>query len=123
MATFSENLKQIRNNMRMSQDEFAAFLGTSKQVISRYETGQRSPKVSTVAAYADALGVSIGELTGDPAPAPASLGDVSADERELLTAFRALNATGRDVLLGTARGLYQNPAMREDGGSDAATTA
>ena len=59
----------------------------------------------------------------DPAPAPASLGDVSADERELLTAFRALNATGRDVLLGTARGLYQNPAMREDGGSDAATTA
>ena len=47
----------------MSQDDFALLLGTSKQVISRYETGQRSPKVSIVAAYAEKLGVSISVLT------------------------------------------------------------
>ena len=66
MSPFGENLRKIRNSRGMSQEEFADLLGTSKQVISRYETAQRSPKVSTVAEYAGKLGVSISELTGDP---------------------------------------------------------
>lgn len=49
----------------MTQDEFAALLGTSKQVVSRYENGQRSPKVSVVAEYAEKLGVPISALTGE----------------------------------------------------------
>lgn len=63
MTVFGENLKRIRLERNMSQDDLAMLLGTSKQVISRYETGQRSPKVSIVAAYAEKLGVSISMLT------------------------------------------------------------
>ena len=48
----------------MSQDEFANLLGTSKQVISRYETAQRTPKITTVYEYAQKLGVSLEQLTG-----------------------------------------------------------
>ena len=44
---FGTKLKKIRIEKNMSQDEMATFLGTSKQVISRYETNQRTPKITT----------------------------------------------------------------------------
>ena len=54
---FGKTLKQIRESCNMSQDEFANFLGTSKQVISRYETSQRVPKITTVSEYAQKLDI------------------------------------------------------------------
>lgn len=61
---FGKRLKHIRESRNMSQDELANLLGTSKQVISRYETAQRTPKITTVYEYAQKLGVSIEQLTG-----------------------------------------------------------
>ena len=51
----------------MSQDEFAQMLGTSKQVLSRYEIGQRIPKITQVREYAKRLNVSADYLMGDSA--------------------------------------------------------
>lgn len=56
-SIFGERLKSIRSERQMSQDELANLLGTSKQVISRYENGQRSPKITVVSDYAAALGI------------------------------------------------------------------
>ena len=105
MTAFGENLKKIRMARKMSQDEFAALLNTSKQVISRYETGQRSPKVSVVSEYAEILGVSIGELTGDArTPAPADDDDLWTlreslrdDPNRRMLFHLAKNATKKDV--------------------------
>ena len=41
-VSFGDRLREIRKERNMSQDEFAQLLGTSKQVLSRYETGQRA---------------------------------------------------------------------------------
>lgn len=65
MSAFSDSLRKIRKQKDLTQEEFAALLGTSKQVVSRYENGQRSPKVSVVAEYAEKLGVPISVLTGE----------------------------------------------------------
>lgn len=46
-------------------DALAEKAGTSKQVLSRYENGERIPKISMVKKLADALGVSISELSGE----------------------------------------------------------
>ena len=73
MSTFGQNLKRIRLLKNMSQDEFAALLGTTKQVISRYENDQRSPKVSVVGDFARLLNVSIGELSGEERPMPSNV--------------------------------------------------
>lgn len=62
--TFGERLKQIREERDMSQEELANLLGTSKQVISRYETEQRVPKITVVKIYADKLGVNMYTLLG-----------------------------------------------------------
>lgn len=63
-TSFGERLRRIRKEMGETQDEFAARIGTSKQVLSRYENGQRIPKISLVEGYAKALNVSVDYLMG-----------------------------------------------------------
>lgn len=62
---FCEKLKLLREERSMSLAEFATLLGTSKQVISRYERGENTPKITTVAHYANILNVSLEYLTND----------------------------------------------------------
>lgn len=62
---FSEKLKLLREERKMSLSEFANLLGTSKQVISRYERGENTPKITTVAHYAEVLNVSLSYLMND----------------------------------------------------------
>lgn len=64
-VAFGERLRTLRKEKNMSQDEFAALLGTSKQVLSRYEIGQRIPKITQVQEYAKKLNVSADYLMGD----------------------------------------------------------
>ena len=64
MSQFSENLRRIRFERHMTQEEFAQLLGTTKQNISRYESGAVSPKITTAQIIADKLGISLSELNG-----------------------------------------------------------
>lgn len=77
MSTFSETIRRIRFEKHMTQEEFAELLGTTKQNISRYESGAVSPKITTAQAIANKLGVSLSELNGGPAE--------STDDDELWT--------------------------------------
>ena len=63
--TFAQTLKRLRLERGLSQEELAHRLGTSRQVVSRYESGARVPKISTVAAFARALEVPLSALTGE----------------------------------------------------------
>lgn len=65
MSSFAETLRRIRFERHMTQEEFAEMLGTTKQNISRYESGAVSPKISTAAVIAEKLGISLSELSGD----------------------------------------------------------
>lgn len=73
MANFGHTLRQIRENRGMSQEELAALLDTSKQVISRYELGYRVPKITVVKEFADRLGVAVSDLAGETELLPADV--------------------------------------------------
>ena len=62
---FCEKLKLLRTERDMNQTEFAKLLGTSKQVISRYEKGENTPKITTVVEYAAQLDVPLSYFTND----------------------------------------------------------
>lgn len=62
---FGDVLRQLRRERGLSQEELAALLHTTKQVISRYETKQRVPRLSVVADYARRLGLPLSSLTGE----------------------------------------------------------
>lgn len=59
---FGDKLKKLRLERELSQQQLADLLGTSKQVISRYETNQRTPKITIAQEYADKLNVPLNYL-------------------------------------------------------------
>ena len=63
--TFGEKLKQIRIDLGLSQQAFADILKTSKQVISRYELGQTTPKISVAANWCKILGIDLNNMLND----------------------------------------------------------
>lgn len=66
---FGQVLKLVRKELGLSQQELADRMGTSKQVICRYELGQRSPDLEIVQQWEKALLLPIGALTcGDQIP-------------------------------------------------------
>lgn len=73
MSDFGRALRAIRRERALSQEELARILGTSKQVISRYENGQRIPKITIVRDYANRLGVPLGHLADGEPDLPANL--------------------------------------------------
>ena len=64
-TTFGKRLRHIRKEHKMTQEDFAKLLGTSKQILSRYEREDRSPRIEVVRKYAEALKVSADYLLGD----------------------------------------------------------
>ena len=81
MSRFSENLRRIRFERHMTQEEFADLLGTKKQNISRYESGAVSPKISTAEVMAEKLGMTLSELNGSedlPGKLPSNVRPISA---------------------------------------------
>lgn len=62
LASFAENLRRLRKQADLSQEELGSRAGIQMADISRYEGGHRDPRITTVARLAEALDVSITEL-------------------------------------------------------------
>ena len=86
---FGDTLKRIRIERGLSQDKLAALLGTTKQVISRYETNQRVPQLTVVEAFARKLNVPITVLTGEASPMPDPIDGANGRMVPLLAANRS----------------------------------
>ena len=68
IAEFGTRLKEVRLSKKITQYEMAKLLNTTKQVISRYERGERTPKITTAAEYADKLEIDLSYLLGEDVP-------------------------------------------------------
>lgn len=60
---FGEKLRAMRLSLDMTQEELANKIGVQKQTISRYENSAREPNLKSAKLIANALGVSLEELT------------------------------------------------------------
>ena len=109
--TFAQTLKRLRLERGLSQEELAHRLGTSRQVVSRYESGARVPKISTVAAFARALEVPLSALTGE----------LSGDEMSHLTTLLQKpesTANASQALADYIRVIREEQTKRDDSGVD-----
>ena len=61
---FSYRLKLLRSEKNISLEHLANKVGTSKAALSRYEKGERSPKIPIVGSLADFFGVNVAWLAG-----------------------------------------------------------
>ena len=89
--TFGEKLVLYRKtNNKMTQEELANIVHTTKQVISRYEKGERTPKIDTVQEYARKLNLPILYLVDDDIDTiPSNDGiPLSDHESKIIAAYR-----------------------------------
>ena len=62
---FKENLKQLRIEKGLSQDELAKLLNTSLKTISHWENGINEPQLNKLRIFCDNFKVPISYFTGD----------------------------------------------------------
>lgn len=63
---FAKQLRAYRESQGLSLQELADILQTSKQVLSRYETAQRVPKISVANEFAQILGLPLSYFMPNP---------------------------------------------------------
>lgn len=61
---FSENLKQLRSDHKLSQKDLAQLLGVTQQCISEWELGKTEPTMTYLCIIADKFNISIDSLCG-----------------------------------------------------------
>ena len=64
MNEFGLALRQIRTERGYTLEEMADLLKTTKQALSRYENGKRTPKITAAAKFAEILNVPLESLMG-----------------------------------------------------------
>ncbi len=64
MSIFSERLRELRKNKKISQIALAKEVGVSSRVYQDYEYGKREAQMTTLIRIADFFDVSLDYLTG-----------------------------------------------------------
>lgn len=62
MNTFEKNLKRLRSQRNLKQEDLAEQLSVTRQTVSGWETGRRQPDLDTLKKLAEALNVDVHEL-------------------------------------------------------------
>lgn len=64
MASFSKNLRRIREERKMTQQQLADMLNVNRSTITHWESGKRMPDITMLRYIANCLDVEIGVLMG-----------------------------------------------------------
>ena len=67
--TLAQRLFRLRNEKGLTQEAVAEIAGVSRVAMTRYENGQRMPKMNIVNSLAEAYGVTVDYLMGREEPA------------------------------------------------------
>ena len=60
--TFAENVKMLRKQAGMSQEQLAEKLGVSRQAVTKWETGAGIPDIENIMAISMLFDISIDDL-------------------------------------------------------------
>jgi len=100
-------LKRLRNQRGLSQEELAEKLGVKTSRYGTWERGERMMNLEQAYNCAVALNCTIDEIAGLP-PRPRVFAD--PDQQQLNEQYEELNATGRRKAVGSVEDIHANPA-------------
>ncbi|MBE5951580.1 MAG: helix-turn-helix transcriptional regulator [Lachnospiraceae bacterium] len=110
----SQNIKRLRLERKLTQEQLAAALGVSAQAVSKWETSDTYPDGELLVPLAIKLGVSLDELFGNNM---VYMADISAKIRSLLheTEEKERFVVVRDIGWQMERGLFDSRMPLEEG--------
>ena len=91
-------IKELREEMQLTQAELAKRIGNSQRNVSNWETGASEPDIQTIVRLADIFGVSIDELFGRNA-VPPEVEKTEGMDRILIHVIRKLSDAQKTALL------------------------
>ena len=87
-AIIGKNIKSYREELHLSQEEVAEYLGVSRELISYYENGRREAQLEKLEKLADLFGIELIILLEK---------DLTIREADLAFAFRSDGLEQRDL--------------------------
>ena len=107
MATFGENLRNLRKSRKYSQDRFAREIGSNQVTLSAWEVGTRVPSIGTIRHIAEVFHVPISSLipiadSGTDADYVSEVADMLRNDPKIRLLFdraRYLSSQDIDALL------------------------
>lgn len=103
ISSFSERLSLALSYRNMSSTELAKKIGMSKQAISTYATGLRSPKLPVARLIAETLEINDLWLMGYDVPVEINKPIVRKDDELILELFKQLGDEDRKKILEIAQ--------------------
>ncbi|MEZ3496240.1 MAG: helix-turn-helix domain-containing protein [Lachnospiraceae bacterium] len=102
-----KNLKKLRAQAGISQQQLADVIGVSQQSINKYENHNIEPDIHTMIALADYFGTSVDYLIGHTEIPhiiePVKQFDLNTREAALITDFRKLSARQKESVLSVVK--------------------
>lgn len=95
MSEYGNRIKELRIEMRWTQQELADRLQTTKQAVSQYERGVRKPDLDTVVTLCDIFNVSSDYLLGRSPVVPRL---VDTTEKRIIDKFRTLSDAEKEMV-------------------------
>jgi len=102
IATVQSRLNELFDSSGMKDIDIANALGVSKQSISSWRSGARSPKKSILLQISDYFHVDVSWLLGWDVLPPVMPPKLTEDENHLLGLYQQLNPKGQKMLVQTA---------------------
>lgn len=107
-------IKTLRTQSHITQRELAEKIGLTPKMISFYEKSERIPPADIIIKFVEIFNVSADYLLGlssSPDAKEIIHGEqLSTEEKEIVEAYRAMNADGKRILLGKALDLKLSTA-------------
>lgn len=107
-------IKTLRTQSHITQRELAEKIGLTPKMISFYEKSERIPPADIIIKFVEIFNVSADYLLGlssSPDAKEIIHGEqLSTEEKEIVEAYRVMNADGKRILLGKALDLKLSTA-------------
>ena len=93
-----ENLKKLRSEFKISQQQLANAIGVSQQSVNKYENQNVEPDIAVIIKMADYFSVSIDYLVGRNMSPDFVVSSLSKEERNLFSKYKTLNKKEKDII-------------------------
>ena len=93
-----KNLKALRNEFNISQQQLADAIGVSQQSVNKYENQDVEPDIAILIKIAEYFSVSVDYLIGRIPSRTFVVSSLSKDEKTILSKYKFLNKKEKDII-------------------------
>ncbi len=93
-----KNLKKLRTEFKISQQQLANAIGVSQQSVNKYENQDVEPDIAVLIKIADYFSVSVDYLIGRISSPDFAVSSLSKDEKLIISKYKTLTKKEKEII-------------------------